>query len=208
MPKIAHSYADLTGNAVALVMGIESARSDLSVQAARAHLPIPRVELTYELAYLRAFTAWEDFLEQSFIRYLCGYRAGHGQENVTSGSYCSNLSDARNTLYSGAQFLLWHNTQRVVARAQRHFTLSRCETVLSSMQGRLEHYSAVRHRIAHVHADANFDSATMALAGRRYRGSRPGRFLRDWAPHTVQPTRWLEVILNDYRSLAFQIVPS
>src|SRR5712672_2619521 len=36
-------------------------------------LDLNKLELLYELAYLRFFIQWEVFLEQSFLRYLCGY---------------------------------------------------------------------------------------------------------------------------------------
>lgn len=75
------------------------------------------------------------------------------------------------------------------------------------MQGRIETYASIRHRIAHAHGGTEFDLATMSLAGKRYRGSRPGRFLRDWVRYTQIPMRWIDVILMDFRGLAFQITP-
>jgi hypothetical protein len=208
MPDLAGGYARCAGSAAALALGIEEARASLPTVEAQAHLPVHRIELAYELSYLRAFTAWEDFLEQAFLRYLCGYAARHGQETPSSGAYCTTISTAKATVYGTRSYLLWHNPGAVVTRAKSHFTAgSRFETVISSIQGRLEHFSSIRHRIAHAHADASFDAATMALAGKRYRGSRPGRFLRDWAPHSPTPTRWLDMILVEFRGLAHQITP-
>lgn len=207
MPRLAQSFSNDSQRAAQFADSVESARRALGTTEAQALLPVSRIELAYELAYLRLFTAWEDFLEQSMLRYLCGFAAAHGQEQLTQGNYCTNLAHAKATLYGNQQYLLWHNPQKVVMRAASHFTNSRHETVIASIQGRVVHFSSIRHRIAHAHAEDNFNTATMALAGRRYRGARPGRFLRDWAHHSQIPMRWFEVISFEFRGLAFQIVP-
>jgi hypothetical protein len=208
MPNMARAFADSATIAMDFARGVESARMQLSVVEARQHLPVTRIELAYELAYLRMFTAWEDFLEQSLLRYMCGYVALHGQEQPVGGHYCATLSAAKATLYGHQHYLLWHNPNTVTNRAARVLHQSRHETVLASIQGRMEHFAAIRHRIAHAHASSEFDAATMALAGKRYRGSRPGRFLRDWAPHAPVPTRWMDMIAVEFQGLAFQIVPT
>ena len=110
-------------------------------------------------------------------------------------------------LYGNRSYLLWHNPEAVINRASKFFDQSRCEVVISSMKGRIEHFAAIRHRIAHAHASSGFDQATVAIAGRRYPAARPGVFLRDWAPHSPVPMRWIEVIVMELRGLAFQIVP-
>lgn len=209
MPKLAEEFVKFTAQAKGFALGIEAARASLNNRESQEHLPIHRVELAYELVYLRIFNAWEKFLEESFLRYLCGYEGRHGCETLTpGGSFLRSLSEAKVTLYNGSHFLLWHNPQKVVARAARHFIGSRHQTVIESMQGRIQHFADIRHRIAHASAMEGFDSATMALAGRRYRGGRPGRFLRSWAaPSEHDPTRWIDVIIRDFCGLAYQIVP-
>lgn len=207
MPQLANSFASSASKATEFSNGVEAARAALQVSEAGQHLPIHRLELAYELTYLRIFTAWEMFLEDTFLRYLCGYQARHGCETPISGQFCTTLTVAKSQLYGNQSFLLWHNPQKVTQRAARFFTNSRHETVIASMQGRLQCYANIRHRIAHAHAASDFDQATMTLAGKRYSGSRPGRFLRDWAPHTLTPTRWIDAIVLDFRGLAFQIAP-
>ncbi|MCE8050641.1 hypothetical protein HOP61_04985 [Halomonas daqingensis] len=207
MPNLALSFANSVDGAVELVKGVESARSKLGSEDSRQCLPVPRIELTYELSFLRIFNAWEDFLEQGLLRYMCGYEARHGQEDPIDGVFCKSLRSAKVKLNSGQQYLLWHNPGKVVRRAAMHLRNSRHEVVITSMQGRIENFAAIRHRIAHAHAREEFDRASMALAGKRYLGSRPGKFLRDWAPHTNVPSRWLEVVSIELKGLAFQIVP-
>ncbi len=207
MPNMARVLAKSVGDAVDFARGIESAKVQIGGSEARRYLPLSRLELAYELAYLRMFTAWENFIEQSLLRYMCGYEARHGQEQPVSGHYCATLYAAKVALYGNQRYLLWHNPRIITVRAAQHLRLSRHETVIASIQGRMEHFAAIRHRIAHAHAGTEFDRATMMLAGKRYRGSRPGRFLRDWAPHAPTPSRWIEMIALEFQGLAFQIVP-
>ena len=207
MPSLAQTFAESSAAAVAFADGVEAARDRLSALEARQHLPPARLEMAYELAYLRVFVAWEDFLEESMLRYLCGYRALHGQETLVAGNYSPHLTSARARLYGTRDFLLWHNPRKVIDRAKGYFSGSRHETVLASCEVRVGHFAAIRHRVAHAHGGTEFDQATMALAGRRYPGARPGRFLRELAPQLNPPGRRLEAIVAELRGLAFQIVP-
>lgn len=207
MPPLAEDFGSQAAHALEFARALESARDALDAAERAKYLPPYRLELGYELAYLQIFAAWEDFLEKSFLRYLCGYAACHGQERLVAGPYCSRLAVAKSTLYGGRSYLLWHSPKKVVQRASRFFQQSKLETVVASMQTRIENYAAIRHCIAHAHAVQPFDAATTFLIGRRVRGSRPGRFLRIWAQHTPQPMRWIDFITLELRQLAFQIVP-
>lgn len=174
------------------------------------YISVTRLEMVYELAYLRVFNAWEEFLEQTFIRYMCGYENSIGAETPTSNfSFCRYVSDAKLHVLNGRQYKLWHNPDHAIKRSQHRFLNGTHERVLSSHHSRLENFSAIRHRIAHAqdHAAANFDLATMRLNGRRYPASRPGRFLREKNSALPLTPNWLESIANELVLLAGQIVP-
>jgi hypothetical protein len=81
--------------------------------------------------------------------------------------------------------------------------------VCQSNLARLEAFAAIRHRIAHGQDDAKtkFDAATMLLAGKRYYGSRPGSFLREFDASLTPSRRWIEIISNELVGLISQIVP-
>jgi len=168
---------------------------------------VSRLELLYELAYLRIFVEWERFLEETFIRYLCGYQSTHGACQFLTGNPFANLGSAQAAMLHGRPFALWHDPSRIVARSQRFFYRGFHEIVVGSNGARLENLSAVRHRIVHDQSDARqrFDSATMSLVGRRYRAARPGRFLRDWDRNVNPPRRWIETFGGELTSLAGQI---
>jgi len=85
----------------------------------------------------------------------------------------------------------------------------RCQaTVIASNLTRLVHLAATRHRIVHDQNDAKkkFDAATLLIAGRTHRASRPGKFLRDHDTTKVPPQRWLEVAMTELSSLMAQMV--
>jgi hypothetical protein len=169
-----------------------------------------KIEAAYEMAFLRIFIAWEDALEQSFIRYLAGYSNSIGPLTpATTIVFHKKITTAEAYLYGGRDFLLWHNTTKVIQRSQRFFNLGLHELIFQSNSARLNDFAAIRHRIAHGQDDSKnkFNQATMTIAGKRYLGSRPGPFLRDWDRSATPNRRWIETISNEFVGLIRQIVP-
>jgi hypothetical protein len=174
----------------------------------RSAWPFTRVELLYELAYVRIFNEWELFLESTLLRYLCGQHSTHGTVVRTGGApHCRSLSDAERAFLGGQHYFLWHNPSRVIRRTQYLLTNCPHEHVIASNRVRLEQFANVRHRIVHSQNDAiiKFNNATISLAGRRYPRSRPGKFLRDYSRGLMRPTRWLSLIGDELTNLAVQI---
>jgi hypothetical protein len=158
---------------------------------------------------LKVFVRWEDYLEASFLRYMCGCQSRHGQATLVGGiPFYSSLAAAEAALLAGHSYLLWHGPQAVLVRVRRHIVNGTHETVIAAAQSMLSDFAAIRHRIAHGQADARskFNLATMSLAGRRYPGARAGRFLRDWDSGIMPPVRWLESITRTLKALAGSIV--
>ena len=167
-----------------------------------------KTELLYELAFLKLFIEWEKFLEETFLRYLCGYVSTKGQQAIMAGSYYRTLSEAETAMLAGQKYVMWYDPNKVIARAMGFLRGSTHERVLASNSSRLSGLAAIRHRIAHGQADARsrFDQASRMFAGKRYKGSRPGRFLRDRAGIGPRPQRWLDLFANELLGLASQIV--
>jgi hypothetical protein len=167
-----------------------------------------RLEALYEMAYLRVFMLWETFLEQSFLRYICGFAASAGPQSLTGGTR-RTLFDAEQAVLRGHDYVSWANPGSVEARCRHFIKYGLHEQIVSSNRSRLEWFASVRHRVAHpsAYAKGQFDTATMGLAGRRYRGSSPGRFLRDRTPGLPHRERWIREIGDELTSLARQIVP-
>lgn len=209
MPPLADEVSKRVGESLALAAAADLTLAESRRHAAlRARWTVNRVETLYEIAYLRVFIQWELFLEAALLRYLCGYITKAGVPVPVPGkSVFPTLSAAQTAMYGSNDYLLWHNPDNVIARAQKFVAKSHFENVVLSSKPRIEHFANVRHRITHGQADARkkFDLATMVLAGRRYRGARPGRFLRDWDTSVTPNRRWLDVVCSEIASLAVQI---
>lgn len=209
MPPLAPNFASACSTACRLAEAGEQVRV-LGGTIARNHITVPRLEYLYEIAYLRIFIAWEDFLEESFVRYLCGFRSSLGPIGRAGGAaHCPSIQAARTLLYGTQQYKLWHDAQVIVKRSQGYFQNGLHETVINSSQTRLQWFANIRHRVAHGQLDAQrkFDAATVQLVGRRYPGSRVGRFLRELVANQNPPVRWLDLIASELSALALQVVP-
>ena len=209
MPGLAAEFRDRVAAAVRLAEIGEVARAEASPGSQTRHNLHPaRLELLYEMAYLRIFVSWEAFLEQAFFRYLCGYSSAAGTAVPAAGkTFETTIAAAEAAVLGGNRFVLWHNPSKVVTRASRFFASSPIQTVVLSNTSRLENFAAIRHRITHTQSDArkNFDAATMTIAGKRYGGSRAGAFLRDTNPGTTPAQRWVEQLGQELEKLALQI---
>ncbi len=209
MPDLAGGLRTRFDSSLRLASSLELLRAGFKVGSREAALlHQSRIDAAYEASYLRMFVAWEDFLESTFVRFLCGYCTTTNFSAHTLVQAPSNLSSATTVMLGGQQYFLWHSPQRVVNKSKSFFTLGRHETVISSATARLESLGAVRHRIAHGQDDAvtKFDAATMSLCGKRYPGANPAAFLRDWVPNTFPRLRWIEAVADDLHGIAVQIV--
>jgi hypothetical protein len=213
MPRFDLVLSSQANAAIAIVRAGEIAHAS-GGPTIRKEWSVGNLEALHELAYLRAFAAWEAFLEAVFYRFLCGYTSTAGQETLVSGNYYPSLTAAEVAVLGPKKtYLLWHSPRVVIARCQQYIRSgkgfpARQETVLASHVARLDSFAATRHRIVHDQADARrkFDAATLHIAGRTYPASRPGRFLRDWDHSTLPPKRWLDVAIDELAALAGQIV--
>ena len=209
MPPVAARFRARVAEAVKLSEIGEVAKEEAPAGSqTRRNLHHARLELLYELAYLRIFISWETLLEECFLRYLCGYQSHAGMAVLLpGGAFSATLAAAEAAVLGGKSYKLWHNPTTVVDRARKFFSTSPIESVLFSNLSRLEELASIRHRIAHSHADARqkFDTATMSIAGRRYRGGRAGAFLRDTDISALPPQRWVRQLGHELQGLAAQI---
>lgn len=168
----------------------------------------------YEAAYLLAFSAWESFLEQAYLRFMCGYRNAHGiQSSTETWVKASSLTDAYTKLLARHpktyQYLLWHGPAFVINRSRLCFVNGAHEVVIASAQTDIEDFAAIRHHVAHRSEDTEkkFQNAALRLSGSTVLGGRAGRFLRARTtdPVTGADVSWLERISIDLQRYASQI---
>ena len=168
----------------------------------------------YEAAYLLAFSAWETFLEQVLLRFMCGYQNSLGTPTST-GTWPrpATLAAAHATLLTigprPQPFLLWHNPQGVVQRSRLCFLNGPHEAVLSTVLVEVTDLAAVRHHVAHRTDDTKtkFQDAALRMSGTVVLGGRAGRFLRSSTqdPVTAEQMTWLERACLDLSRYARQI---
>lgn len=209
MPRFDSALATVSQEALEIVNAGELSRGSHPSEW-RTH----RLEALYELAYLRIFGAWELHLEGIFLRSLCGYVSRAGQETLRPGlMHYRTLATAETAMLGGRAYQLWHNPTAVIGRCQGFIRSgpgypAAQETTISSNLANLENLAAIRHRIAHTQRDARlrFDAACVTIAGRTYRGSRPGKLLRDWDTSVVPPQRWIRSFERTLVGLMGQMV--
>jgi hypothetical protein len=211
MPALAAALSVDVTRAIDLAEAGEIVRAAATPKSvAMRELRPSRLEALHELAYLRVFTTWESFVEETFIRMICGYVSSIYSPAFQPGkSKTAPLAGAKAALLGTRKFLLWHNPQYLIDRGAEWFDRCPQEQVAASNFPRLEWASAIRHRIAHGTDDTRtlFDAATIGLAGRRYRGASAGRFLRDWDLSSFPRQRWLVTLAKEIEGLASQIAP-
>lgn len=164
----------------------------------------------YEAAYLIVFSAWENFLEQSFLRFLCGYSSSGRRHSPVSGRrFSGNIAAAHETVLSGRKYILWHNPNFVIERSKKYFVSGPHEYVLSSALSDIENFASIRHFVAHRNIDTSlkFQKAATDLTGAPIVGGRPGRLLRRKTIDVVtgSDVTWFEKISNDLLRYANQI---
>ncbi|MGJ7521712.1 hypothetical protein ACSFA0_14590 [Variovorax sp. LT1P1] len=204
MPRSTAFLIDEMAASLAEATGIVQAAEGSSVFVYSRRLYV------YEAAYLLAFSAWENFLEQSFLRFMCGYASSSGAPTATTTwGKPSNLTGAMTTLLGGKPFKLWHNPQHVVGRSQGFFVGGAHELVVASALADIEDFAAIRHYVAHRSADTEvkFQASARRLTGAGIVGGRAGRLLRS---STIDPVSgdhmtWMDRICLDLRRYALQI---
>jgi hypothetical protein len=209
LPPFELQFATDVDHAMNLPDACERIRSHYSLgPLAKKELSIARVEAVYETAFLRIFLLWEDLLEQSFLRYICGFSSSVGVVALINPRW-KTIAHAEAAILGTRDFVSWANPNNVIKRSRDHILKGPHELVLASNLARLEAFASIRNRIAHSsdYARRQFDAATIHLVGRRYPAASPGRFLRDTALVHPVPERWLRHIANELKSLSLQVCP-
>lgn len=169
--SLAHVFSDIESQ-------IKSSRK-LVAKVRRMRMPQIQVELVAELAFLRVFIAWENFLEQSFLRYLVGARSRSGQA-PTKYVNPKNLDHARQVVCSGREYFQWNSASKVVQIAETYFRDGEpFKPILEGISAELKDMATIRNRIAHRSTSARdrFNSLVRKNFGHGKPGMTPGRFL-------------------------------
>jgi hypothetical protein len=176
---------------------------------ARARITNQRRDLLTEIAFLRAFTGWEIFLEETFLLYLLGHRPPRGnaprrygfpQDKDAASEWCSD----------GKGYAKW-GVVDVRRRADRWFKDGKPFTpALQSQQSRLEQLVTIRNAIAHESSSARgkFENVVRTeLQALPPGGITVGGFLVTLKPNSNPPISYLDFYLEQVQQVALNIVP-
>ena len=162
-----------------------------------------------ELAFLRAFLAWESFLEKSFLVYLSGKTPSRGR--VPKRYYFPpNEEMAREWLAEGKDYAKWADGQDVDRRAKRMFEDGYpFSSVLVSHQVALADANIIRNMIAHESANvrAKFERIVRRALGTVPPNRTAGAFLGTIDPLSTPPVSFLESYIGKLEYCAQQIIP-
>lgn len=113
---------------------------------ARAQIS-PQRRTLIEIAFLRAFSGWEIFLEETFLLYLLGHQPPKGRAPRRYG-FPPNKVAASEWCTEGREYARWHVAD-VRRRADRWFQHGKPFTpALQGQQHRLDQLATIRNAIA------------------------------------------------------------
>lgn len=161
-----------------------------------------------ELAFFRAFLAWETFLEDSWLWYVLGDRPLRGR---TPARYVHppNVAAAKKFVRDGRSYAKWERAAEVAARAEQFFRKGwPYADVLRARQSALEDARLIRNAIAH---DSEAAWQGFEAVARRHLTALPanltvGGFLITTKAGTSPPESYLEYFLSIFQTSADQIV--
>jgi hypothetical protein len=171
-------------------------------------LPNFQVALIGELAFLRCFLAWENFLEEMFMAYAQGQAAPGG---TVFPSYLSAPTQVKTrAIVRGERraFVSWADASQVTARAKMYFEDGEpFDTVLGTAGTALADMVTVRNRIAHRGGTAaeKFLTLVRQRLGSVQPGMSPGRFLL--GPGTNPANRRIDEYLTVLRTAGNSLAP-
>ncbi|MGB9914699.1 MAG: hypothetical protein ACPLIG_04845 [Candidatus Bathyarchaeales archaeon] len=112
-------------------------------------IPKPMLYSINELSFLKLFISWEHFLEQAFIRFMCGAKnsAGLPREIYVNPT---SLEHALSMLKQKQRYVDWTIVDDVIKRAKLYFKDGEpFSTALGQASAHLTEMKIIRNRIVH-----------------------------------------------------------
>jgi len=182
-----------------------------SIPAPPATVPLinsKRRDWLTELAFFRTFSAWEAFLEETFILYMLGQQPPRGRKLHRYG-FPPNERAAYEWAADGREYAKW-TSEHVKKRAERLFRAGRpFSPALESDHHLLFQVKTVRNAIAHDSANAweKFETMVRNELKTVPPNTTVGSFLLSTKPKTNPPASFLEFYFSKIESVARKIVP-
>ncbi len=177
----------------------------------RPYISQKRRDSMVEIAFLRAFLAWEIFVEESFILYLCGQSPPSGRAPRRYAFPPNQRFAIQWVIPERRHFAEWTDPQEVIGRAGRFFHNGRpFEPVLRSNIHVLGDARTIRNAIAHMSLSARLKFENLVRAKLTTLPSKltVGGFLGTSVPGATPPISFLDYYVDRIEFAARQIVPS
>jgi hypothetical protein len=162
------------------------------------------------MAFLRAFLAWEGFVEESFILYLSGQQPPRGRAPNRYAFPPNHRTAMDWVIPEGRPYARWTIPTDVSNRADRFFQAGRpFSPVLRSNLNTLDEVRIIRNAIAHksLSTREKFEKLVRIKLRTLPPKLNVGGFLGTTAPGTTPPVSFLEHYFAKIDSAAQQIVP-
>ncbi|GAJ15780.1 unnamed protein product [marine sediment metagenome] len=153
------------------------------------------------------YLAWEDFLEESFVRYLCGAQTA---SRYSPKCYLKpkSLSHALDMLRQHRRYIDWTDASFIIQISNLYFEEGKPYTrALNPILSDLKYMNIIRNSIAHRSESAriNLDNATRDLLGYRPIKLSAGLLLETIAPGKTQTL--FDVYLDIIKLASRRIIP-
>jgi hypothetical protein len=147
-----------------------------------------------ELRFVRATLAWENFLENTMLCYLCGARSAVGNNYPINGAVSATLSAAQRVALGGAPYGRWLNPNWVIGRTGALFAAHNPYHILAGPV--FDEVRVIRNRIVH-RSDAvrvQFRQLVTQLHGVVRPTMTPGRLLTERVAGTERVEGYLQTL--------------
>jgi hypothetical protein len=172
----------------------------------KARITIQRRDMLTETAFLRAFTGWESFLEESFYLYLLGYQVPKRRPHRYA--FPPDRGAAYEWCTEGSRYSKW-DLDNVRKRATRWFKDGKpFAPALSAQQARLVQLATIRNSIAHqsVSARGKFEALVRNELAALPPNTTVGSFLLTTVSASTPPISYMEFYLGEIEKAARNIV--
>ena len=163
-----------------------------------------------ELAFMKAFLAWEGFVEEAFILYLLGKQSPNGFAPKRHAIPVSR-QHAVDLLASEMRHTDWTAAARIVSRAERFFKSGRpFADVIRPQTNLLDNLKTIRNAISHDSDEATLKFENLVRNELTFlpTGMVPGTFLATLKPRVTPPKTYLQFYAERLRLMAETIIPT
>lgn len=167
-------------------------------------------ELIVGLSLLQLHSAWESFIEDTFIRYLCGAVSPSGFKPTLVSLKEKNIPSALSTLLSGQNYINW-SPKNTTSRSKKYFSAGTPYTnALAVTSSVCEDINIIRNRFAHrsIYSLSEFHKVVRREVGFIPIGMTVGRFLQSCSSSpTHGGNNYIEYYANVLQIASKIIVP-